>query len=112
DQNGFPYEDLGGCNSDEIATRVARAVSQGQADSGIIIDRTGLGLSMTANKLPGVRAVLAHNVEMARLSREQHDANVLCIASQEIRGKRLKEILDAWMNTAYTGERLESPNSP
>ena len=112
DQNGFPFEDLGGCNSEEIATRVARAVSQGQADSGIVIDRTGLGLSMAANKLSGVRAVLAHNVEMARLSREQHDANVLCIASQEIRGKRLKEILEAWMNTAYVGERQESPIQP
>ena len=107
DQGGFPFEDLGGCNSEEIATRVAKAVSQGQADSGIIIDRTGLGLSMAANKIPGIRAVLAHNVEMARLSREQHDANVLCIASQEIRGKRLKEILDAWMNTAYIGESQE-----
>jgi RpiB/LacA/LacB family sugar-phosphate isomerase len=109
DQNGYPFEDLGGCTSEEIATRVARAVSQGQADSGIIIDRTGFGLSIAANKIPGVRAVLAHNVEMARLSREQHDANVLCIASQEIRGKRLKEILEAWINTAYVGERHESP---
>jgi RpiB/LacA/LacB family sugar-phosphate isomerase len=109
DLNGYPFEDLGGCNSEEIALRVARAVAQGQADSGIIIDRTGFGLSITANKIAGVRAVLAHNVEMARLSREQHDANVLCIASQEIRGKRLKEILDAWINTAYTGERLEKP---
>src|SRR5476649_1135277 len=109
DQNGYPFEDLGGCTSEEIATRVARAVAQGQADSGIVIDRTGLGLSMAANKIAGVRAVLAHNVEMARLSREQLDANVLCIASQEIRGKRLKEILEAWMNTAYVGERQESP---
>ena len=109
DQGGFPFEDLGGCTSEEIATRVAKAVSQGQADCGIVIDRTGLGLSMAANKFPGVRAVLAHNVEMARLSREQHDANVLCIASQEIRGKRLKEILETWMNTAYTGESHERP---
>src|SRR5476651_1442659 len=109
DQNGFPFEDLGGCSSEEIATRVAKAVAVGQADSGIVIDRTGFGLSMAANKIAGVRAVLAHNVEMARLSREQHDANVLCIASQEIRGKRLKEILDAWINTAYTGELHESP---
>ena len=108
DQNGFPFEDLGGCNSDEIATRVARAVSQGQADSGVIIDRTGFGLSMAANKVPGIRAALVHNVEMARLSREKHDANVLCIASQEIRGKRLKEILEAWINTAYSGELHES----
>jgi glycine hydroxymethyltransferase len=112
DLNGYPFEDLGGCNSEEIALRVARAVSQGQADSGIIIDRTGFGLSIAANKIAGIRAVLAHNVEMARLSREQLDANVLCIASQEIRGKRLKEILDAWINTAYTGERLEKPLFP
>jgi len=101
---GYPFEDLGGCNTEEIATRVARAVSNGQADSGIIIDKTGFGLSIAANKVQGVRAVLAHNSEMARLSREHHDANILCIASQEIRGKRLKEILEAWMNTAYVGE--------
>ena len=109
DHNEFPFEDLGGCTSDEIATRVARAVAQGQADCGIVLDRTGFALSMAANKIPGIRAVLAHNVEMARLSREQHDANVLCIASQEIRGKRLKEILEAWMNTAFVGERQETP---
>jgi glycine hydroxymethyltransferase len=101
---GYPFEDLGGCNTEEIATRVARAVANGQADSGIIIDKTGFGLSIAANKSPGIRAVLAHNSEMARLSRELHDANILCIASQEIRGKRLKEILEAWMNTAYVGE--------
>jgi RpiB/LacA/LacB family sugar-phosphate isomerase len=109
DQNGYPFEDLGGCSTEEIATRVARAVAEGQADSGIVIDRTGFGLSMAANKIPGVRAALAHNVEMARLSREQHDANVLCIASQEIRGKRLREILEAWINTAYAGDLYESP---
>jgi len=109
DQHGYPFEDLGGCTSEEIATRVARAVSEGQADSGIIIDRTGFALSMAANKFSGVRAVLAHNVEMARLSREQYDANVLCIASQEIRGKRLKEILEAWIHTAYAGDLHESP---
>ena len=108
DANGYPFEDLGGCSSEEVAIRVARAVAQGQADSGIVIDRTGFGLSIAANKISGVRAVLAHNVEMARLSREQHDANVLCIASQEIRGKRLKEMLDVWMNTAYAGELHES----
>ncbi len=108
DHNGYPFEDVGGSNSAEIATRVARAVSLGQADTGILIDRTGFGLSIAANKVAGVRAVLAHNVDMARLSREQHDANVLCIASQEIRGKRLKEILDAWVNTAYSGEVIES----
>jgi glycine hydroxymethyltransferase len=110
--NGYPFEDLGGCDTEEIATRVARAVSQGHADCGVIIDRTGFGLSMAANKVPGIRAALVHNVEMARLSREQHDANVLCIASQEIRGKRLKEILDAWINTAYAGVRIDSPTPP
>jgi len=106
---GFPFEEAGGCSSEEIATRVAWAVAQGQADSGIVIDKTGFGLVIAANKVPGVRAVLAHNSEMARLSREQLDANMLCLASQDIRGKRLKEILEAWMNTAYVGERLEKP---
>jgi RpiB/LacA/LacB family sugar-phosphate isomerase len=120
DANGYPFEDLGGCTTEEIATRVAMAVATGQADSGIVIDRTGLGLSMFANRIGGIRAALVHNAEMARLSREQHDANLLCLASLEIRGKRLKEILDVWINTAYTGDRFENrmppmepkPNSP
>jgi glycine hydroxymethyltransferase len=111
--NGHPFDDLGCASTAEIATRVASAVSLGQADSGIVIDRTGIGLSIAANKIPGVRAAPAYNVEMARLSREQHDANLLCLASQEIRGKRLKEILDAWINTAFTGETIEPhPQSP
>jgi RpiB/LacA/LacB family sugar-phosphate isomerase len=112
DQNGYPFEDLGGCSTEEIATRVATAVAKGHADCGILIDRTGFGLGMAANKVPGVRAAVVHNVDMACLSRERHDANVLCLASQEIRGKRLKEILEAWINTAYAGERLESPLPP
>ena len=108
-QHGFPFEDLGGQGSAEIATRVAAAVSTGQADSGILIDRTGLGLSMVANKVPGVRAAVVHNVEMARLSREQHDANLLCLPSLEVRGKRLREILDVWIATAYLGESFAKP---
>jgi RpiB/LacA/LacB family sugar-phosphate isomerase len=116
DHNDHPHEDLGGTSTAEIAARVAAAVAQGQADSGILIDRTGIGLSIAANKIPGIRAALVYNVEMARLSREQHDANLLCLAAQEIRGKRLKEILDAWINTAFIGEtndqRLQPPMEP
>src|SRR5277367_1411243 len=67
DLNGYPFEDLGGCSTEEIATRVASAVAKGQADCGILIDRTGFGLSMTANKVPGARAAVVHNVDMARL---------------------------------------------
>ena len=103
-EHGFPFSDVGGCDTEEIATRVASAVSQGHADAGIVIDESGLGLSMAANRLPDVRAALVHNVEMARLSRELHDANVLCLASSEIRGKRLREILEAWMHTAFVGK--------
>jgi RpiB/LacA/LacB family sugar-phosphate isomerase len=111
-QHGFPFEDLGGRSSDEIAGRVAAAVAAGKADSGVVIDRTGLGLSMVANRVPGVRAAVVHNVEMARLSREQHDANVLCLPSLEVRGKRLREILDVWISTAYLGESFAKPPPP
>jgi RpiB/LacA/LacB family sugar-phosphate isomerase len=111
-QNGFPFEDLGGHSTAEIAGRVAAAIASGEADSGVVIDRTGLGLSMIANKVPGVRAAVVHNVEMARLSREQHDANLLCLPSIEVRGKRLREILDVWMNTAYLGDSFAKPPPP
>jgi RpiB/LacA/LacB family sugar-phosphate isomerase len=113
EQNGQPFEDLGTAGSPgELAGRVGGAVAHGEADSGIVIDRTGIGLSMAANKLPGIRAALVYNVEMARLSREQHDANLLCLASHEIRGKRLKEILDAWINTAFVGETIDQRPPP
>jgi RpiB/LacA/LacB family sugar-phosphate isomerase len=111
-QNGFPFEDLGGQATAEIAARVAEAVSTGKADRGIVIDRTGLGLSMVANRVPGVRAAVVHNIETARLSREQHDANLLCLPSLEVRGKRLREILDVWINTAYLGEAFAKPPPP
>jgi glycine hydroxymethyltransferase len=111
-QHGFPFEDMGGPSSGEIAGRVAAAVSSGQADSGILIDRTGLGLSMAANKVPGVRAAVVHNVEMARLSRELHDANLLCLPSLEVRGKRLREILEVWINAAYLGESFAKTPLP
>jgi RpiB/LacA/LacB family sugar-phosphate isomerase len=111
-QNDFAFENHSGSSSSEMARRVAEAVSRGQADHGILVDQTGFGLSMAANKLPGVRAALVYNSDMARLSRERHDANVLCLASSEIRGKRLREILEAWMNTAYHGEPHEPPMHP
>jgi RpiB/LacA/LacB family sugar-phosphate isomerase len=111
-QGGFPFEDVGGCATEEIAGRVASAVAQGHADAGIVIDRTGLGLAMAANRVPGIRAAVVHNAEMARLSREQHDANLLCLASLEVRGRRLKEILEAWMNTAFIGKSNDHRLSP
>ena len=87
------------------ARAVAEAVSQGRADVGIMIDGAGIGSSMVANKVPGVRAALAYDLSSARNSREHNNANVLTLGAGLI-GKGLAEqIVDAWLATECTEPR-------
>lgn len=112
EQNRYRYEDVGAFSTDsvdypEYAQQVAWAVSKGQAEFGILICKSGIGMSMAANKIPGVRAALVHTAEAARLSREHNNANVLCLAAQDIRPKRVREILEVWLKTPFAGGRHE-----
>lgn len=89
----------------DFAHSVARAVSEHQADVGIIIDGAGVGSAMTANKVPGVRAAACYSVAVAKNSREHNDANVLTLGSGTITSAEMREIVKAWLSTEISEER-------
>jgi ribose 5-phosphate isomerase B len=89
----------------DFAHAVARAVADGTAEVGIVIDGAGVGSAMTANKVPGVRAAACYSVEVARNSREHNGANVLTLGSKTINSAQMREIVGAWLATEITEER-------
>jgi ribose 5-phosphate isomerase B len=89
----------------DVAAIVARKVSLGEVDRGILICGTGLGMAIVANKFPGVRAAPCHDDWTAELSRRHNDANVLCL-SGDILGERLIDrLVDIWLKTEFEGGR-------
>jgi ribose 5-phosphate isomerase B len=102
-----------GCNGQEsvdypdIAAAVARKVSKGEVDRGILICGTGLGMSIVANKFPGVRAAPCHDYVTAEMSRRHNNLNVLCL-SGDILGERLVDrLVEIWLDTEFEGGRHE-----
>lgn len=89
----------------DFAHAVARAVADGTAEVGIVIDGAGVGSAMTANKVPGVRAAACYSVEVARNSREHNGANVLTLGSKTISNEQMREIVGAWLATELTEDR-------
>ena len=89
----------------DFAHAVARAVSDGSAEVGIVIDGAGVGSAMTANKVPGVRAAACYSVEVARNSREHNGANVLSLGSKTVTNDQMREIVRAWLSTELTEDR-------
>lgn len=91
----------------DIAADVAGRVSRGEVDRGILICGTGLGMSIAANKFPGVRAAPCHDYVTAEMSRRHNDLNVLCL-SGDILGERLVDrLVEIWLNTEFEGGRHE-----
>ncbi len=84
-----------------VARAVAEAVTAGQADEGILFCWTGTGVSMAANKVPGIRAALCDDAETARGARLWNDANVLCLSLRRTSEAVAQEILDTWFNTSF-----------
>jgi ribose 5-phosphate isomerase B len=89
----------------DFAHSVARAVSEGEADLGIVIDGAGIGSAMTANKVPGVRAAACYSVKVAVNSREHNDANVLTLGSGTITADEMRAIVRAWLSTEISEDR-------
>jgi len=85
----------------------ALAVSEGKADRAILMCNNGIGMSILANKNPGVRAAVVYNENSARDTREHHDSNVLCLGGQEFPPERLLSFIDIWMKTPFAAGRHE-----
>ncbi len=92
----------------DYAERVAREVLDGKAERGILVCGTGIGVSIVANKFSGLRAALAWNVEIARLSRQHNDANILCLPGRFINPDLAVDIVNAWLDTPFSGGRHQS----
>lgn len=102
--------DCGTFNTDSVdypdfGEKVSKLVSSGEADSGILICGTGLGMSMVANKFPNVRAALCNDLFSARMSRLHNDANILVLGGRIIGKDLAAEIVRTWLSTAFEGDR-------
>jgi ribose 5-phosphate isomerase B len=89
----------------DLAYVVATAVSEKQADRAILICATGLGMSIAANKVRGIRAALCHDELSAHISRDHNDTNVLCLSGDQIGEVLLRKIVEAWLSTEFSGGR-------
>lgn len=100
-----------GCNSSEsvdypnFAKSVSNQVKEGTCDCGILICGTGIGMSMVANRIPGIRAALCNEMFSAKMSREHNDANILCLGARVIGPGLAAEIVRTWMTSDFAGGR-------
>jgi len=93
------------CDYPEYGFNAAEQVSNGKADRAIVICKSGIGMSMIANKLPGVRAALCGSIKDAESSRQHNDANVLVLAASKVGTKKGVEIVEVWLKTRTLGGR-------
>src|SRR6266542_578457 len=106
---GHDLLDLGTFSTEPVdypdyARAVGQAVLRGFVDAGILMCGSGASSSISANKIRGIRAALCHDPEAARLSREEDDANVLCLGAREVDAARAIEIASAWLAASFSGE--------
>jgi len=92
------------CDYPEYGLKVAEAVASEDCDKGILICKTGIGMSITANKVPGVLAALVCNEEMAKLASEHNNANIICLNSN-LNQNRITKIVSIWLDTPFGAER-------
>jgi len=107
---GHECIDVGTNNSNPVdypdtAYLAAMAVSKKQADRAILVCATGIGMSITANKINGIRAALCHDELSAQISRDHNDANVLCLSGDQIGEVLLRKMVEVWLNTEFSGGR-------
>ena len=109
ERDGHSCEDFGCSTEDpvdypDIAQRVGEAVAMGDFDYGILICGTGIGMSIAANKVKGIRAALCHDAFSAHRARRHNDANIICLSGEE--GKaRVPAILEKFLTTEFEGGR-------
>lgn len=93
------------CDYPDFAAPAAKAVAKGECDKGVLVCGTGIGVSMTANKVKGIRCALCHDVFSAKATRAHNDTNVLAMGQRVIGEGLAIEILNAWLHTEFEGDR-------
>ena len=107
---GLAYKDFGtysldSCDYPDFAAPAAKAVASGECDRGIVLCTTGIGVSMTANKIDGIRCALLSDVMSARLTRQHNDTNMMAIGAGVVGEMLALEIIDTWLGTEFEGGR-------
>jgi ribose 5-phosphate isomerase B len=107
---GHEVQDVGPATSDSVdypdfAFEVGRAVGEGRVERGILIDGTGIGMCIAANKVPGVRAAPCHDCVTAEMSRRHNDANVLCLSADMLGEELIDQMVRIWLECPFEGGR-------
>ena len=117
EEHGYEIKDYGnGTDQDypDVAAKVAEAVSNGEHDRALLVCGTGLGMAITANKIPGVRAVTAHDPYSAERARKSNDAQVLAMGARVIAPEAAEKVLDHWLASEFQAggstEKVEKMN--
>jgi RpiB/LacA/LacB family sugar-phosphate isomerase len=109
-EKGYEYEDLGAEKLDpqddynEYGQKVANGVASGKYDRGILVCGTGMGMTMVANKVPGIRATACYDTNMARMSRLHNDSNVLTLGGRLTEKEQASDIVTVWLETPFSEE--------
>lgn len=108
-KKGYEIKDMGcnstaSCDYPEYGKAVAKAVAAGEAERGILICGTGIGMSITANKVPGIRAALCGDCFSAQATREHNDSNVLCMGARVTGPGLALQIADIWLETEFSND--------
>ncbi|MDD8048630.1 MAG: ribose 5-phosphate isomerase B [Thomasclavelia sp.] len=111
-KNGYEVEDFGtysedSCDYPDYAGKAAKAVASGECEKGVVVCGTGIGVSITANKVKGIRCALTHDVFSAKATKAHNDANMIAMGQRVIGEGLALEILHAYLETEYEGGRHE-----
>lgn len=112
DKKNIRYKDFGtlskeSCDYPDFGEKVGAAVAYGDFEKGLLVCKTGIGMSIVANKFYGARAALCHNVNSAKFSRLHNDANILVMGAKYVKKGLAKKILDNFLNTSFEAGRYE-----
>ena len=107
---GYQVDDRGSfteeaCDYPDVASEVCEQVSSGASTFGVLVCGTGIGMSIAANKIKGIRAALCCDITTAKLSRQHNDSNVLCLAGNHFDEIQFRAIVTAWLSTDFEGGR-------
>ena len=100
----FGTYSLDSCDYPDFAAAAARAVASGECEKGIVLCTTGIGVSISANKVRGIRCALLSDLMSARLTRQHNDTNMMAIGAGVVGELLALEILDTWLGTEFSGE--------
>ena len=110
DSKSIPYEDFGtyskdSCDYPVFGRAAAEAVADGRCDRGVVVCTTGIGISITANKVKGVRCALLSDLMSAKMTRQHNDTNMMALGQGVVGPMLALQIVDVWLDTAYEGGR-------